>query len=335
MRQLAQWILLGLMAASMAACSDMSMPSLGGIFGGGGNTIDVKEHKSSSSASLLKYAAGIRITHYQDDRKTGNPRKIGTGGGNVAGMNSDDIILDQDAATMVASAMKSRLDEAGFQISDAERGNAQFELSGVIKELTYNVKLRDEISIAVETTLKDISTGKVIWSAIVTEKTDRFAGVSGDNKDDIANVLRKELGIVAQKTTDAVSATLMVVHPELFNLTPGTRAIPGVTVLVAPTVEHPAAPAQMAPATGYAAPQSYTTYTPHASDSKGLLLVNTNPARAKVFLDSVYFGLSPLRLELDPGVHTISVKLTGYKMVAEKISVRKGDSTEMDLDLEQ
>ncbi|MDE2309382.1 MAG: PEGA domain-containing protein, partial [Betaproteobacteria bacterium] len=50
--------------------------------------------------------------------------------------------------------------------------------------------------------------------------------------------------------------------------------------------------------------------------------------------DGVYYGLSPLRLEMEPGVHTISVKMEGYRMVSEKVSVRKGDSTEMDLSLE-
>jgi hypothetical protein len=118
--------------------------------------------------------------------------------------------------------------------------------------------------------------------------------------------------------------------------------IPGVTVLVAPTAVPSAvpnavlgvAPASITPAAAAIAAPPPATYIPHASDTNGLLLVNTNPERAKVYLDGVYFGLSPLRLELDPGVHALSVKLLGYKMVSEKVSVRKGDSTEMDLDLE-
>lgn len=340
MKQFVQWIFLGMVATSTVACSNVSMPSMpsiGGMFGGGG-PVSVKEHKkTNSNAPLLKYAASIHITPYEDARKMGNPRKIGTGAENVSGMTGKDIVLDQDVSAMVTNAMKTNLDEAGFQVSEAQTGNAQFELSGVVKELTYNVKERDEIAIAVETTLKEISTNKVVWSAIVTEKADRFAGVSGDDKDDVAKYLRKELGIVAQKNTDAISASLMVVHPELFNLTPGTKAIPGVTVLVAPTANPPVAPAtsmQMAPAPAANVAPLPPAYTPHASASNGLLLVNTNPPSARVFLDEVYFGLSPLRLELDPGVHNISVKLTGYKMVSEKVSVRKGDSTEMDLDLE-
>ncbi len=45
--------------------------------------------------------------------------------------------------------------------------------------------------------------------------------------------------------------------------------------------------------------------------------------------------MSPLRLEMEPGVHAISVKLEGYRMVTEKVSVRKGDNTEMELNLER
>ena len=336
MKQSVQWIFLGLAAASVAACSNVSLPSMGGLLGGG-EPISVTEHnKSNANAPLMKYAASIRINPYTDARKIGNPRKIGTGGENVSGMSGQDIVVDQNVDAMVTGAMKKALDEAGFQVSEAQVGNAQFELSGTVKELRYDVKARDEISIAVETALKDVGTGKVVWSAIVTEKADRFAGVSGNNKDDVARYLRKELGIVTQKTTEAISATLMAVHPELFSMVPGARAIPGVTVLVAPAFNPPVAnAAQTAPAPAANAAPSSPAYVPHASDSKGLLLVNTNPVRAKVFLDGVYFGLSPLRLELEPGVHSISVKLTGYKMVAERVSVRKGDSTEMDLDLER
>jgi len=331
---------LGLVAAFAVGCSNASVPSLGNMLAGSG-AISVAEHKkASSNPPQLKYAANIRISEYTDARKADNLRKIGTGAENVSGMSGKDIVLDQEVAAMVTGAVRTSLDEAGFQVSEAQTGNAQFELSGVVKELVYDVKARDEISIAVLSTLKEISTNKVVWSAVVTEKADRFAGVSGNTRDDVASYLHKELGIVTQKTADAISASLMVVHPELFNLTPGTRAIPGVAVLVAPTVSLPAAPAtpafvpMQAPPAASMAPAS-ATYIPHASETNGLLLVNTNPDRAKVYMDGVYFGLSPLRLEIEPGIHAVSVKLLGYKMVAEKVSVRKGDSTEMDLDLER
>jgi hypothetical protein len=212
-----------------------------------------------------------------------------------------------------------------------------FEVSGVIKELTLNIKNRDEISIAIETAVKDLSSGEVVWSGLVTEKNDRFAGVSGNNKDDVVAYFNKELKVASNKTVEAVSASLVAAKPELFNLTPGTKRIPGVTVYVAPAAAKTAVSAPSVPAygaqPGNAAPQP--AYVPQASATAGLLLVNTNPQRAKVYLDGVYYGLSPLRLEMEPGVHAISIKLEGYKMVTEKVSVRKGDNTEMELNLER
>ncbi len=341
MTQFLQRVLLSIVVAPAVGCSDMSMLSLGGMFGGeGGAAIRVTENKKTNpNAPMLKYAASIRISRYTDARNIGSPRKIGTGAENVSGMSGKDIVLDQDVATMVTGAMKARLDDAGFQVSEAQDGNALFALGGAVKELTYDVKARDEVSIVIETTLKEMGTGKVVWSGVVAEKNDRFAGVSGNNKNDVAMYLLKELGIVTGKTTEAISASLMVARPELFNLTPGTKAISGVTVLVAPTVAStpaPTLPAQQEatiPNVNAIAPAQ--NHAPHAAATSGLLLVNTNPARAKVYLNNVYYGLSPLRLEMEPGVHAIIVKMEGYRTVSEKVSVRKGDSTEMELSLER
>jgi hypothetical protein len=176
----------------------------------------------------------------------------------------------------------------------------------------------------------------VVWSGQVTEKNDRFAGVSGNNKEDVMAYLNRELKIASTKTVEAISSSLMASRPDLFNLTPGTKPIPGVTVYVAPSLPKAAsvAPAQsygVAPSSDVAA----STYRPHASETSGLLLVNTNPSRARVYLDGVYYGMSPLRLEMEPGIHAISVKLAGYNMVTEKVSIRRGDNTELELNLEK
>jgi len=327
-------VFLILVTLTMAACSNITPTSVVNLLNGDG-----EQKKPTSNASVQKYVASIHMISYSDERKEGKPHIIGTGAENVSGMNGKDITVEQDVATMVTAAIRSKIEDSGIQISEAQIGNAQFELKGVVKELNYNVKARDEVSIAIESTLKEISTGKVVWSAIVTEKGDRFAGVSGNYKSDVTSYLQKELGVVSQKTADAIGSILMAVHPELFNLTPGTKPIPGVTVLVAPTVIPAVAPATapitVVPVPVTSVPAPAATYVPHASETNGLLLVNTNPDRAKIYLDGVYFGLSPLRLEVDPGVHALSAKLLGYKMVSEKVSVRKGDSTEIDLDLEQ
>jgi len=285
--------------------------------GGSGNAIGVKDGgKPDPNAQSHKFVATIRVVPYADERKMGNPRKIGIGAENLfglSGLHGTDILLEQDVATMVTGAMKKRMEDAGYQV--VEDGNAHFEMGGTVKELTYNVKARDEVSIAVVTVLKESGTDKVLWSGLVEEKKDRFAGVSGNYFSDVAAFLKKELGVVTQKTSDAISAILMAQRPELFNLTPGTMPIPGVTVLSAPAVS--AVPPAM----------------PVASATQGVLMVSTDPLRAKIYVGDVYYGLSPLRLEMEPGIRDVTAKLDGYKKATEKVSVRKGETTEVELTL--
>lgn len=333
-----------LLAASGCSSVKDAGKSVGGWFGSGDGALSTTAAKTpaNSTGPLLKYAATLRVNKYVDQRKLDNPRQLGISTQRIRGMDQGPMLLDQELANIVTAAVKKHFDSEGYQVLEgAGADKAIFEASGVIKELTLNVKYRDEITIGIETTLKDARTGAVVWSGMVTEKNDRFAGVSGNSKEDVVDYLNQELRVVTGKTVDAISASLMATQPELFNLTPGTKPIAGVTVYVAPAKPAapvaPAAPAVMMPSAAVppATPVSPPAYVPHASATSGLLLVNTSPARAKVYLDGVYYGMSPLRLEMEPGVHAISVKLEGYKMVTEKVSVRKGDNTEMELTLER
>lgn len=342
MSRLLRHAALVVLLSAVAGCSTVkdAKDSVNGWINGGDSTLSTagKKTASGSSGPLLKYAATLRVNKYIDQRKQGNPRLLGITTQRVRGVDGDQLLLDQEIANIVTVAIKKRFDGEGYQVLEgSSASNALFEVSGVIKDLTLNVKERDEINIAIETTLKEVATGKVVWSGLVMEKNDRFAGVSGNNKDDVVAYLNKEIRIASNKTVEAISASLMASQPELFNLTAGTKPIPGVTVYVAPAAAKAAPAATVTPGygaqPGAAAPPS--AYMPRASATAGLLLVNTNPQRAKVYLDGVYYGLSPLRLEMEPGVHAISVKLEGYKMVTEKVSVRKGDNTEMELNLDR
>jgi len=343
MKRIDSYVLPLVAAVVLAACTNNPIGTMGGgmtgVFDRGDTIVVSTEHKPNPNAPLTKYAATMRLGKFADERKLGNPRKIGSGGGQVAGLTQDEVILSRDVADVVAGVLRNRLDDAGYRVLEgAEAQQALFEVSAVIKELTYNVKARDEIAIAIETTIREVSTGKVVWSGVVTEKDERFAGVSGNNRTDVANYLKLKLWLVTGKTVEALSGSLMAARPELFNLTPGSKPVAGVTVLVAPTASAPvpvAAPV-VAPQSGIGvATPSAPAYIPRASATSGLLAVNTNPPRAKVYLDGVYYGLSPLRAEVEPGVHAISVKLEGYRMATDKVSVRKGDTTEMELSLER
>ena len=331
--------------SAVAGCSTVkdAKNSVTGWFNGSDDknttisTMTGRKEAGGSTGPLIKYAATLRVNKYADQRKSGNPRLLGIATTRVIGVSGDQLLLDQEISNLVTAAIKKRFDSEGYQVLEgSSAASALFEVSGVIKDLTLNVKERDEINIAIETTLKEVESGKVVWSGLVMEKNDRFAGVSGNSKDDVVAYLNKELRIVSNKTVEAISSSLMASRSELFNLTPGTKPIPGVTVYVAPTVAKPspaASQSQYGMQPGSTMPPP--AYTPQASATAGLLQVNTNPQRAKVYLDGVYYGMSPLRMEMEPGVHAISVKLEGYRMVTEKISIRKGDNTEMELNLER
>ena len=289
-----------------------------------------EKEKVNANASKVKALASIRIAGYVDGRNVGNPRKIGINEERIFGLSGKDIVLDRDVTDVVADFLRKRLDSSGIQILGKEDANALFELSGVVKELRYDVKARDYVLIRLDTTLKEVATGKVVWAGEVEEKADRFAGVSGNTKGDIADYLKQEIGIVTDKTSEAIYTVLMATRPELFNLTPGTKVIPGVKVLVTPGIVPIPAQAVSAPAE---MPVS-NDKQPGSSSANGTLVVNTTPGRAKVYVDGIYFGMSPLRAEADPGVHTIEVKIKGYKTASEKVSIRKGESTELELTLE-
>ena len=304
MGKLARWFAIGVLVTLTSACSSLE----------GAQSEMVKK----SNAEVPRYAATIRLLPYVDERNMGNARKIGAGAENLSGLSGlhgTDILLDKDVAALVGEEMSKRLTAAGYQMVDK---GAMFEMGGVVKELTYNVRAKDEVAITVQSELKDAATGKVLWSGIVVEKPkDRFAGVMGNSMDDVLDYLRKELGVVTRKTSDAIGAVLMAQRPELFNIIPGTKAIPGVTVLNAPGAAS-AVPAAMSVAAGI---------------NKGVLVIGTAPGQAKVSIDEVYYGTTPLHLDMEPGIHKITVELDGYKKVSQKVSVRAGETTDLELKL--
>lgn len=306
---------------AVGACSSVSALS-------GGDSIRVTEPVAyNPDAPIKKYAASINLVPYRDVRQTENPRKIGISTQRIIGMSGTVLMVEPDVAAIVTNSLRKKLDDAGFQIAAAD---ALYELGGVVKELNYDVKERDEIYIVVESTLKENATGKVVWSGIVVEKSDRFAGVSGNNKQDIANYLRAKTGVVTGKTAESISASLMASRPDLFSLTPGTKPIAGVTVLQAPA-------AYASPVT--AGDGALIAVTPaqaaSAAEVNGSLLISSTPPRAKIYIDGVYYGLTPLRLELAAGVHDIRAVKAQRKASAEKVSVRKGETTEIEIELKR
>lgn len=271
-----------------------------------------------ADTSAAKNAATLRIRPYLDQRTEQDARLLGVFNTRIRGLSGTQLRLDRDVAVIATEQMKQQFSNAGFAVL-ADDAVAKFELNGAVKTLSLDSKARDEINIVLETSVSEIATGKVIWTALVSQKNSRFAGVAGNNREDIVNFLYRELAVVNGKTVSAVNSVLMASYPALFNLTPGTKTIDGVTVLSAPL----ATPAATTP----------PIVVEKMATSTGTLVLSSQPARAKIYVDEVYFGVTPLRVELDAGLHTVTAKLAGRKVETEKVAVRKGETTELEMTL--
>ncbi|MFM2407437.1 MAG: hypothetical protein RL358_179 [Pseudomonadota bacterium] len=269
--------------------------------------------------AAAKNMASLRILPYVDQRIEKDSHLLGTFSTRVMGLTGTQLLMDRDVASIATEVMKRQFGIAGFPLLEDNNIAAKFELTGVVKTLTLNARERDNIHIILETKLTDVATGKVLWLASVTQTSSRFAGVAGDNRNDLINYLYRELTIVSDKTVNAVNSLLMASYPALFNLTPGTKTIDGVTVLSTPLLS----------------PVTVALPTPAENivNSTGTLVLTSQPTRAKVYVDDVYFGLTPLRVELDAGLHIITTKLAGRKTETEKISLRKAETIELEMTL--
>ena len=189
MSRFALYLFAGLAGILFAGCAALS-----------GNEIHVSEsEKQNPDAVKVKYLATLRIAGYVDERNMGNPRKIGIAEAKVMGLSGTDINLDRDATEVVTESLRKHLEDTGIQVLAKDDASALFELSGVVKELKYDVKTRDEVSIKIDSTLKEVATGKMVWSGEVAQKDERFAGVSGNTKGDIASYLKQQLDVVTSQ----------------------------------------------------------------------------------------------------------------------------------------
>jgi hypothetical protein len=306
----------GVILLGVAGCT--SMPSFGPT--PAALQLDIAPQLAPSQIVHPKRPIVLRVSKYADARSAAPSRKIGDIKATVLDIHGIELVME-DLSGTVTAAMVNQFSASGFQtVADggkAAAGGVDFEISGVIREFSMNIGGRDEVSIVVETTLRDTRSGSVLWSGVVAEKADRYAGVTGNTRSSIIRYLSVALAKVSAKTRDALSGSIRQTYPDLFGqAAPARDSMPGVTVLVAP-------------------PERMSASQAARPGMTGQLAITTIPARAKVYVAGVYYGLSPLKLELEPGIYTIDFKLDAFKTATEKVSVRKGETTEMEIRLEK
>ncbi len=271
------------------------------------------DEKPAADARQQKYPVRVHLVKYEDGRDISDPRLIGISNTRVLGMTSKEVMLNSPAVDVVSAYMQKRLSDDGLQFVSADK--AQFQLGGVVKVLSLDVKDRDSMNIAVETSLTEVASGRVIWSGVVTEKQERYAGVMGNSKADIAAFLRRGLKAVSRKTSESILSVLMATRPELFGVAGVAKSVPGVTV--------------------YTDPMPMVAPVPKVQPlaAPGRLVLTAEPENIKVYVDDVYYGLTPLDAELPAGIYQLRFELDGYAKSTEKVSVRKGDRTKLKVKL--
>lgn len=172
---------------------------------------------------------------------------------------------------------------------------ARYALDGQVREFRVDIGSRDEIAIEIASQFKDAQTGKQLWTGVGSERGDRFAGVMGNSRHTISNYIAASLQKTIRSSIAAAGAHL------------GGGGKP----------DAPEKPSQA------------------ASEAAGTVTLDSAPQRSKVYIDGVYYGLTPITLKIAPGIYEVTLKQKGFKTVTEKVSVRQDAATELETELEK
>ena len=172
---------------------------------------------------------------------------------------------------------------------------ADILIEGSVKAFSLDIGPKDTIEIEIETTAKDAKNGNILWSGAVTEKNERFAGTMGNSRKTVGKYISSSLAKVIKSTLTDIASAIEKTMPK--SIEPVKEEI--------------------------------------ILGSEGRLSLSSVPPKTQVFIDDVYYGLTPITTDLAPGIYTVNFKMEGFKKVAQKIAVRTGRVTEFAVVLEK
>ena len=255
--------------------------------------------KLGAPSIALKEPLNVSLNPYKDESKKDNPKKLGDITSPVFGIDSTELILEKEPADIVTNAFKEQLVLAGFKVTAIEDNTqapeADLLLEGSVKAFKLDIAAKDVIEIEIETKATDIKTGSVLWSGSVAEKSERFAGIMGNTRETINKYVSSSLAKVVKETLTNIASAVEKTRP------------------------HSVEPVKEEIILG----------------NEGRLALSTIPPQAQVYINEVYYGLTPITIDLAPGIYIVNFKLAGFKSAAQKIAVRKGRVTEFAVILEK
>lgn len=270
------------------------------IFTGCAGPLEVKYEPKTQGQFKSREPVPVFVSAFEDKRDLSkspfkDPKTIGRIEATVTDMTGEELTISESVTTTVELAYRKELAIAGFTVVN-EADKALYTVSGEVREFRLDIGSRDEIAIEIASEFKAAETSKPLWSGVESEQGDRFAGVMGNSRASVSNYLAASIQKVIRRSIAAAGENL-------------------VTAEKAPVQEKSASAT--------------------AAESTGKVIVNTAPQRSKVYIGGVYYGLTPLSLDLAPGVYEVTVKQKGFHPVTEKVSVRQDNATELEMELER
>jgi hypothetical protein len=261
---------------------------------------------SKPPETRIEGSGTIFISTYEDRRDTESPQHMGTISSPVSNLHGDKIILDREVAALVTEAVQRELTDAGFNVTSWTTGDGAHDwkgrlLKGKVKRFNLAIGPRDEIAIEIESSVVDLESGEVIWEKSIAVEDDRYAGVMGNSRRSIGLYISHTLSRVLRQTVTELASNLPAPAP------------PPATVQDTVEVQKEDVVQRL---------------------KKGRLVITSEPPRAKVYIGDIYYGLTPIEIEIEPGILNVTLRHKDYQTIQERVSVRPEDVTEMEVELE-
>ncbi len=248
--------------------------------------------------------ASILVEDIVDKRGNEPLTKIGKISTTVADINRTELILAKAPAATVREAFIDELRASGYTVLSGPKSDlsqVEYVLSGELRTFSLDIASRDEVDIELYVELKEIKTGTVSWSGLLHETGDRYAGAMGNTRKSINRYLSNTIASVVRS---AITAAAPALHGNLATSLPGSPEPSTIAVT---------------------APDSGPKKGPVKGDST--LSVESVPPGAKVYIDEVYWGITPLTINFYPGIYELRLTKRNYRSETDKIGLKRGRTT--------
>jgi hypothetical protein len=323
------------------------MGSIPNPLGMGSGTIHLETHAKGSNSQILRAGQPlvVLLAGVADERPGAPTRKIGMIRSTIIDISDTSLALDQEVSAEVSKALRNQLAADGFRVVSDRSAAHDFEVEAKLKDFHLDIVDEDRLGIAVDVVLRDVRTGDALWAGSVAETGHRFAGIAGDSRATIVSYLVKGVDAWSAKASANIREALLKSYPKTIALAE-RRELPaaqtaGVTTMQEAQPREAAASTAVSPMMGMGTPAPSPIVAVEspvvgpAPGATGTFALTTVPAKAKVYIDDVYYGVSPIKLDLPPGVIAFRFKLDGYKTIDQKVSVRRGETTELEVKFEK